>query len=514
MAKTAILAVRIIGDATDAVLKIDKTAAAAKTMQDKMDQASKGAAVALGGIAAAAIATGNAASEAEQAIGAVESVFKDYADGVMEYADKAADAVGLSEQQYASMASVLGSQLKNMGVSLEDAGGQTNDLIERGADLSAMFGGTTAEAVGALSSLLRGERDPIERYGVSINQAAIDAQKAAMGLDGLSGEAEKNANLQATLALLTQQTADAQGQFGRESETAAGQQQRATAEWANASAELGQSLLPVMTEGSKILGELGKFTAENTGLVTGLAAGIAVLAAGIIVINGAMKIYAAIQAIQTAAQWASNAAWLASPITWIVLAVVAAIALLVVAAVLIVEHWDEIKLGAEIVWAAVIDWVRQVGDWFDSVFTAIGDWWNGLVDSWRMGIDQLVGWIRDALDWFGQLASSVVPDWAKDMLGMSGATFTATTIAGGGATASPMLAGTFSAAALTGASATVPASVSSAGRARVTAGDTYVTENHYTINGAIDTDGTARTIRNTQRDHQGRVGRGESRWAR
>src|SRR5690606_19832279 len=125
---------------------------------------------------------------------------------------------------------------------------QTNDLVGLGADLAATFGGSTSDAVSALSSLLRGERNPIERYGVSMNEATVKAKMAALGLDGLTGEAEKNAKLQATLAILTEQTADAQGQFAREADTAAGAAQIATAKQEDMRAKIGTGLLPIYTK--------------------------------------------------------------------------------------------------------------------------------------------------------------------------------------------------------------------------------------------------------------------------
>lgn len=227
---------------------LGKDLAATEGMFGKL---SKGAAVV--GVAVAAVATAvgvkavKSASDLQQAMGGLESVFKDNAAQMENFANKAASSVGLAKSEYASLATVLGSQLRNMGVSTDQLAGQTNNLIGLGADLSAMFGGTTSDAVSALSSLLRGERDPIERYGVSINQAAIDAQLAAMGLKGLTGEAAKNAQLQATLALLYKQTADAQGQFSRESDTLAGAQQRLAAGTENLYATLGTALLPAVT---------------------------------------------------------------------------------------------------------------------------------------------------------------------------------------------------------------------------------------------------------------------------
>jgi hypothetical protein len=209
-----------------------------------------GAAAAIG-LAAIGVKAVNSASELEQAMGGMQSVFKESSGQMEKWADAAANSVGLAKSEYATLATVLGSQLKNMGVSTDALSGQTDSLVGLGADLAAQFGGSTSDAVSALSSLLRGERDPIERYGVSINEAAVKAKMAEMGLEGLSGEAEKNAKLQATLALLTEQTADAQGAFARESDTLAGSQQRLNANLENLWATLGTALLPIVADATQ-----------------------------------------------------------------------------------------------------------------------------------------------------------------------------------------------------------------------------------------------------------------------
>lgn len=191
------------------------------------------------------------ATDLEQSVGAVDAVFKDNASTIHEWAKSASNDVGLSQNSFNELSTVLGAQLKNMGFDLEDATTRTGDLVKLGADLAAQFGGTTTDAVSALSSLLRGERDPIERYGVSINEARIQAKLAAMGLSDLEGEAATSAKTQATLALLYEQTADAQGTFARESDTLAGQQQRLNAQWQDAQSTLGMALLPALTELTK-----------------------------------------------------------------------------------------------------------------------------------------------------------------------------------------------------------------------------------------------------------------------
>lgn len=195
------------------------------------------------------------ASALEQSIGAVDAVFKDNSTTIRSWADGAAQSVGLSRNSYQEFATVIGAQLKNLGVPLDAVTDQTGVLIGLGADLAAQFGGPTSDAVEAISSALRGERDPIERYGVSINEAAVSARLAALGLKDLTGEQEQAAKAQAVLSLLMEQTADAQGTFARESDTLAGQQARLNAEWENAQTKLGMSLLPSLTTLAQVANE-------------------------------------------------------------------------------------------------------------------------------------------------------------------------------------------------------------------------------------------------------------------
>lgn len=252
MAKNTVI-VSILGDTRDLQSKLGGAEGSFSKFAKGAALAGAAAVAALAGIAAKSV---KSASELEQNMGAMGSVFKDNAAQMEKWATSAASSVGLAKSEYAGLATVLGSQLKNMGVDAAELGGKTNELIGLGADLAAQFGGSTADAVGALSSLLRGERDPIERYGVSINEAAVKAKMAEMGLNGLTGEAEKNAKLTATLALLYAQTADAQGAFSRESTTLAGAQQRLAAGTENLFATLGTALLPAFTAVTAAAGSL------------------------------------------------------------------------------------------------------------------------------------------------------------------------------------------------------------------------------------------------------------------
>lgn len=210
-------------------------------------KAAAGAAAAFAGVAAVMKVSVDAASRLQQSMGGVEAVFKDSADQVKAWGKNAAQTVGLAQSEYQDLATLIGSQLKNAGVSMDELGPKTNDLITQGADLAAMYGGTTKEAVEALSSALKGESGPMERYGTSITAAAVASEAAALGLDMSTDAAKRASTAQATLSLIAKQTADAQGAAGRESESYASVMQKLGAIVENAMAQVGTVLLPIIS---------------------------------------------------------------------------------------------------------------------------------------------------------------------------------------------------------------------------------------------------------------------------
>lgn len=187
----------------------------------------------------------NAASDLQQSTGGVEAIFGKQAKGIKKSADAAALGLGLSKNSYQELAAALGAGLKNKGI--EDFAGQSKALIGIGADLAAQFGGSTQEAVEAIGSAMRGESDPIERYGVSLNETAVNAELARKGQTKLKGAALDQAKALARVSIITKQTKDAQGAFGREGDTLAGKQARLKATWENMRADLGAKFLPTLT---------------------------------------------------------------------------------------------------------------------------------------------------------------------------------------------------------------------------------------------------------------------------
>ena len=186
-----------------------------------------------------------AASDVSQQFGALDAVFGSNSEQLKEFSKSMVD-YGLSTADAARYAALLGTQLKGLGLSEQDAIDRTKQLEILASDLAATYGGTTADAVQALSSTFKGEYNPIERYGVAIKKSDITARVAAKGLGKLKGDLLKAAEAQSAFEMIISKTSAAQGQSRREYDTLAAQLQRVTASYENIKASLGLALLPII----------------------------------------------------------------------------------------------------------------------------------------------------------------------------------------------------------------------------------------------------------------------------
>lgn len=352
---TADLIIRVITD-TSKAKGLDETAGKFGKVGKGLAKMAAPAALALGGIVAFGAGAVSAASDVQQSLGAVDAVFGTNAKQIKAWADQSATAVGLSKNAYMELATVTGAQLKNMGLPMDQVTGKTNDLINMGADLAAQFGGTTKDAVEAIGSAMRGETDPIERYGISIKQADIAAQQAAEGTSKLTGAAGKQAKTMALLHLMNKQSADSTGAFAREQDSAAHQAQVASAQYQDMQAALGVALLPAVTKVAAALGKMALWVNKNRVLAQVIIGIIATLATTVLVLVAAMKVYNLVMEITAVV---SKAAWLSSlgPI----LLVIAAVALIVVAIVILWKKCSAFRNAVKAIWAAIKVAINAVG---------------------------------------------------------------------------------------------------------------------------------------------------------
>ena len=204
--------------------------------------AATGIGIALGAASLKAI---SAASDLDESISATRQIFGDASNAVLKFADDAALAFGQSKQEALDGALTFGTFGKAAGLAGDDLSGFTNGLLGLSSDIASFRNATPQEAIEAIGAALRGESEPLRRFGVLLDDATLKAEALELGIYDGSGALTQQQKILAAESAIYKQTADAQGDFARTSGGLANQQRILRARLDNVTAQLGVQLLPV-----------------------------------------------------------------------------------------------------------------------------------------------------------------------------------------------------------------------------------------------------------------------------
>jgi hypothetical protein len=223
----------------------------------------------------------DAASDLNETLSKSQQIFGDASKAVEDFASNSAKQFGQSKQQAIDAAASFGVFGKSAGLTGQDLSKFSTDLVALSADL-ASFGNTTPEeAALALGAALRGEAEPIRRFGVLMDEATLKQEALAMGLiETTKGALTPQQKVLAANALIFKQTADAQGDFARTSEGVANQQRILEATFKDLQTEVGQKLLPTFNSALKSLNQILENLDADTVMSFAKAAAAAALAFG------------------------------------------------------------------------------------------------------------------------------------------------------------------------------------------------------------------------------------------
>ena len=330
------------------------------------------------GITAPVIAAGtaayNMAADFEDALGATDQIFKSSADEVKNWAGNLETYFGISKKEALEYSNLMGSMLINIGnLTEKQASKQGAKLIELAGDLTAMYGGGTQDAVRALTGALKGNNTMLDNYGMAVNDALVKTRALEMGLIKQGQEMSLSAKQAATLSLIYEQTAAAQGQAAREADGASGSWRALRTEITNLTTEIGAHLLPIVTPLINRLKDMvagfREMSPEMQQTIVKVAAVAAALGPLMVALGSIMKLAPLVGAAFTA---------MTGPIGITIAAVAAA-------AALIIKNWDSIKAyfttgaGAKL-WSSISEAANQLWQRLSTVFGAIRDFVIGVWD--------------------------------------------------------------------------------------------------------------------------------------
>lgn len=355
------------------------------------------------------------ASDFNEQGAAVNQVFGSASGAIQKFASSSAKSLGQSKTQVLEAAKQFGIYGKAAGLAGQDNADFSGNLVKLATDLASFNNTSVDDAIMALGAGLRGENEPLRRYGVLLDDATLKAKAMAMGIYDGKGPLDQQAKVMAANAVIMEQTTTQQGDFERTSGGLANQQRILTAQVDNLKIGIGTGLLPVMTGLATFannvllpaLGALGGFFRD-------FGAPIAAFAATVGVLTVALNLQAIATAITSSAVWGWTAALLANPITWIVIG----IGLLIAGIVLLAQNWDKVTKFLGTAWNGFVGWIGKslsgVGDFFNKTFKGIGDFigkiFGGLVGIVKAPMNAIIGLINSAIGGINALKITV-PDW-------------------------------------------------------------------------------------------------------
>lgn len=184
-----------------------------------------------------------AASNMEESLSKVNVVFGKGARDVEKFASSAAKNLGQSKQAVLEAAGVFGTFGKAAGLAGTDLAVFSNDFTQLATDLASFNNTTPEEAVQAIGAALRGESEPLRRYGVLLNDATLKQEAMTLGIYDGKGALTSQQKILAAQSAIFKQTGDAQGDFMRTSDGLANSTRTLSATFKDLQAKFGAAFI-------------------------------------------------------------------------------------------------------------------------------------------------------------------------------------------------------------------------------------------------------------------------------
>lgn len=265
MADTRDLLVRILGDDKSLQAAFTRTERRAKGFETRtktigvgLSRAFGAAGIALGGAAvfAATARAVKGASDLNEEVSKSRQVFGSASREIEEWSRTTADAMGIAQTDALRATGTFGNLFRTIGTGADEASAMSQRLVQLASDLASFNNADPSDVLQAIRSGLIGEAEPLRRYGVLLSEARV--QQLAMAQTGKTNVKEIT-NQEKALAryqIILQDTAGAQGDFARTSDSLANQSRILKANMQELSTEMGTHLLPAVLKVTRGINDL------------------------------------------------------------------------------------------------------------------------------------------------------------------------------------------------------------------------------------------------------------------
>lgn len=196
------------------------------------------------GITAGIIKAASAASDLKEQLAKAGVVFADQAGQVEKAADEMAARFGIPKREFLDGANSIGLLGEAAGQSKEQIAKLAIKMTTLGANLSSRDNISNEEAIRKISAGLAGEAEPLRRSGVLLDEAAVKAEAAAMGIAKLGAELSQAQKVMARASLIEKGLVTANGDLERSMGNAAFMARAFKGRLENLGADVGMAIEP------------------------------------------------------------------------------------------------------------------------------------------------------------------------------------------------------------------------------------------------------------------------------
>lgn len=320
------IVISVLANANQANQELTGVARTAQKVGNGFRKAAPVAGVALAAIAVGAKKAVDAASDLAENVAKTGEVFGPQAKEIEAFAARAEQALGQSKTAALDAASTFGLIGQKAGLGGRETAEFSKQFTTLASDLASFNNTSPEEAVLAIGAAMRGESEPIRKYGVLLDDATLRNRALKLGLiDSVKSALTPQQKALAASQEILAQTGKAQGDFARTSDGAANKARILAAQSENLKAKLGAQLLPVYERLQGILSRTLTFLGQHQSTTMKVGVAVAALAGFVLAVNAAMSVAAAVTATYrgaliawgvvskatTVLQYAQGAAWLA-----------------------------------------------------------------------------------------------------------------------------------------------------------------------------------------------------------
>lgn len=186
----------------------------------------------------------------------VDVTFGKMSSKIDEFAKSAITQFGLSETAAKRYSSTMGSMLKSMGMSTDQAYDMSTTLAGLAGDIASFYNLSADDAFAKIRSGISGQTEPLKQLGINLSVANMEAYAMSQGITkSYSAMTQAEQTLLRYNYLLTA-TADAQGDFSRTSDSWANQVKILRMNFESLKATLGQGLIMALLPAIKLINQL------------------------------------------------------------------------------------------------------------------------------------------------------------------------------------------------------------------------------------------------------------------